>query len=108
MRSDVQGVRLNGGETVSPAICHATFEGLRADDLLLLLDQAGFDCSTGSACRAGVHQPSEVMLAMGRSLDEALGSIRFSFGPGTTDDDIDRLADVLPELVSRARVAHAG
>lgn len=108
LRSDVQGVRVNGGETVSAAICHATFEGLRADDLLLLLDQAGFDCSTGSACRAGVHQPSEVMLAMGRSLDEALGSIRFSFGPGTTDDDIDRLADVLPELVSRARVAHAG
>lgn len=108
LRTDVQGVRVNGGEQVSPAICHVTFEGLRADDLLLLLDQAGFDCSTGSACRAGVHQPSETVLAMGGSLDEALGSLRFSFGPGTTPAEVDRLVEALPELVSRARIAHAG
>lgn len=103
--SDIPGSRVNGGSRVSPAICHITFDALRADDLLLLLDQQGIDCSTGSACRAGVHQPSEVMLAMGHSVDAALASIRFSFGWSTTDADLDRLLGVLPDAVARARTA---
>ena len=99
-------VVVNTTAPASPAIVHATFAGLRADDLLLLLDAAGIDCSTGSACTAGVHQPSEVLLAMGRTVAEASGSLRFSFGPTTTDADIERLLAVLPGAVETARAAY--
>ena len=91
----------------SPAIVNLTFAGVRADDVLLLLDAAGIDASTGSACTAGVHQPSEVLLAMGASQDAAAASLRFSFGPQTTDADVDRLLAVLPDAVERARRAVA-
>lgn len=77
-------VMVNGTAPVSPAVLNVTFTGCRADDLLLMLDAAGLDCSTGSACTAGVHQPSEVLLAMGRSEAEASSSLRFSFDPRPT------------------------
>jgi len=98
-------VRVNTVEPAGPAIVNATFVGTRADDLLLLLDEAGIEASTGSACSAGVHQPSEVLLAMGRSQADAAASLRFSFGPDTTAGDIERLVAVLPEAVARARRA---
>jgi cysteine desulfurase len=88
-----------------PAIVNVTFPGVRADDLLLLLDAAGIDASTGSACTAGVHQPSEVLLAMGRTLADAGASLRFSFGPGTTEADVDHVLAVLPDATARARAA---
>ena len=91
-----------------PAIVNLTFPGVRADDLLLLLDAAGVDASTGSACTAGVHQPSEVLLAMGRSLADAGASLRFSFGPSTTTDDVDRVLAALPQAVRQAAAASAG
>lgn len=99
------GVTVNTTSPASPAIVHLSFDGVRADDLLLLLDSAGIDCSTGSACTAGVHQPSEVLLAMGRSLAEASGSLRFSFGPTTGDADIDRVLTLLPGALESARAA---
>ncbi len=105
VRATITGSWINGADEVSPAICNITFDGTRADDVLMLLDQAGIDCSTGSACRAGMHQPSEVLLAMGRSLAQASASVRFSFGPGTTMAEVDRLAELLPDVVSRARTA---
>lgn len=89
----------------APHITSVTFERLRADDLLFLLDQHGVFASVGSACRAGVHQPSEVLLAMGRSADDAAATVRFSTGHSTTDAEIDQLAEVLPEAVARARAA---
>lgn len=100
-------VKLNTVPESSPAIVNATFLGTRADDLLLLLDSVGIDCSTGSACTAGVHQPSDVLLAMGRTLAEASASLRFSFGPSTTSRDIDLLVRVLPDALARARSAFA-
>ncbi len=109
--ASVADIVLNGGEAVSgtdpssPAILNVTFRGCRADDLLLILDAAGIDCSTGSACTAGVHQPSEVLLAMGRSADDAAASIRFSLGRPTDAAAIDRVLTVLPDAVHRARVA---
>lgn len=87
----------------SPAIVNATFAGVLADDVLLILDRAGIDASVGSACRAGVHQPSEVILAMGRSRDDAMATLRFSLGHSTTDADVAALAAVLPDAVQRAR-----
>lgn len=106
------GLRVNGpaagptaGEGVSPAIVNVSFPGSRADDVLLLLDAAGIDCSTGSACTAGVSQPSPVLMAMGRSEAQASESLRFSFGHGTTEADVDRLLAALPEAIHRARLA---
>ena len=107
IRATITQAWVNGAEQVSPAICNVTFEDTRADDVLMLLDQAGVDCSTGSACRAGLHQPSEVLLAMGRSLEQASASIRFSFGAGTTMAQVDHVAGLLPDVVSRARAAYA-
>lgn len=102
----IPGTIVNTTGPASPAIVHVSFDGVRADDLLLLLDGAGIDCSTGSACTAGVHQPSEVLLAMGRSLAQASGSLRFSFGPATTASDIEAVLRVLPSAVERARAAY--
>jgi len=101
------GVTLNSRPDGSPAIVNATFEGCRADDLLLLLDAAGVDCSTGSACTAGVHQPSEVLLAMGRTRAQASGSLRFSLGWSSTDADADALLAALPDALARAHAANA-
>lgn len=100
------GARVNTTAPATPAVLHVTFEGVRADDLLLLLDAAGIDCSTGSACTAGVHQPSEVLLAMGRGLADASGSLRFSFGPATTVTEIDTVLRVLPGALEHARAAY--
>lgn len=97
------GARLNSRVDGAPHIVNATFGGIRADALLFLLDQRGVHASVGSACRAGVHQPSEVLLAMGRTVDEAGQSLRFSLGHTTTDLDITRLESVLPLAVEQAR-----
>lgn len=104
----IPDTRVNTMAPASPAIVNVTVSGTRADDLLLMLDAAGIDCSTGSACTAGVHQPSEVLLAMGRDLADASGSLRFSFGPDTDAAAIDAVLAVLPDAVERARLAYAG
>ena len=91
------------GRDRTPAIAYALFEGCRAQDLVVLLDQQGIFVSTGSACTAGVVQPSHVLLAMGRSAEESLAGLRFSLGWSTTDDDLDALAAALPGVVAQAR-----
>ncbi|GAB3623240.1 cysteine desulfurase family protein [Mariniluteicoccus endophyticus] len=101
----VDGTRVNGAPG-SPGIVNIGIDRTRADDVLMLLDAAGIDCSTGSACTAGVHQPSEVLLAMGRTEAEASQAIRLSLGWSTTDADIDRLVAALPDAVARARTAY--
>jgi cysteine desulfurase len=70
-------------------IIHFTFPGCSGDSLLFLLDSAGVSVSTGSACRAGVAQASHVIMAMGRTEDEARGSLRISLGYTTTQSDVD-------------------
>jgi cysteine desulfurase len=71
----------------------------------MLLDANGIACSTGSACTAGVAEPSHVLLAMGAGDSRARGSLRFSLGHTSTSHDVDALALVLPEAVTRARRA---
>jgi cysteine desulfurase len=88
-----------------PGIAHFCFPGCEGDSLLLLLDARGISCSTGSACSAGIAQPSHVLLAMGRSEELARGSLRFSLGRTSTDEDVDALLEVLPAVVGRARAA---
>lgn len=88
----------------APHICNLTFPGLRANDLLFLLDQRGIHASVGSACRAGVHQPSEVLLAMGRSEQDAASTVRISLGHSTTEDDVAALERELPRVLQLARL----
>ena len=88
-----------------PANAHLTFPGCEGDSLLYLLDSAGVEVSTGSACQAGVPRPSHVLLAMGVPEVEARGALRFSLGATSTDADVDRVLEVLPGVVERARAA---
>jgi cysteine desulfurase len=99
---------LNGpppGPRRLPGNAHFSFPGCEGDALLMLLDAKGIACSTGSACTAGVAEPSHVLLAMGADDSRARGSIRFSLGHTSTEPDIAALARVLPEAVERARRA---
>ena len=90
-----------------PGNAHFSFPGCEGDALLLLLDAQGIACSTGSACSAGVAQPSHVLLAMGAAEDRARSSLRFTLGHTSTTDDIDALMGALPAAVERARRATA-
>ena len=88
-----------------PGNAHFSFPGCEGDALLMLLDANGIACSTGSACTAGVAEPSHVLLAMGADDSRARGSLRFSLGHTSTQHDVDALAAVIGEVVDRARRA---
>lgn len=88
-----------------PGNVHISFPGCEGDALLMLLDAHGVECSTGSACSAGIPQPSHVLLAMGRDERTAKSSLRFSLGHSSTIDDIDELITALPPVVERAKRA---
>lgn len=88
-----------------PGNAHFTFPGCEGDSLLMLLDAAGVECSTGSACTAGVASPSHVLIAMGVEPREARGSLRFSLGHTSQRADVETLLEVLPQVVERARAA---
>jgi cysteine desulfurase len=88
-----------------PGNAHFSFPGCEGDALLMLLDAKGIACSTGSACTAGVAQPSHVLLAMGADEARSRGSLRFSLGHTSTQDDVDALGAAIGEAVQRARRA---
>jgi cysteine desulfurase len=88
-----------------PANAHFTFPGCEGDSLLFLLDLAGVESSTGSACTAGVPRPSHVLLAMGLDEERARGAQRFTLGHASTDADVDALLAALPHAYLRARQA---
>jgi cysteine desulfurase len=90
-----------------PGNAHFSFPGCEGDALLMLLDAQGIACSTGSACSAGVAQPSHVLLAMGADDERALSSLRFTLGHTSTPADVDALLAALPTAVDRARRAAA-
>ncbi|GAA2115318.1 cysteine desulfurase family protein [Nocardioides bigeumensis] len=89
-----------------PGNAHLGFPGCEGDSLLMLLDARGIECSTGSACSAGVPQPSHVLLAMGCSEEEARHSLRFSFGHTSTAADVDAVVAAIGPVVERARSAN--
>lgn len=108
VRASVPDAVLRGsapGADRLPGNAHFTFPGCQGDSLVFLLDAAGVSASVGSACQAGVAEISHVLLAMGVPEEEAIGSLRFTLGPETTEADIDALLAALPEAVSRARAA---
>lgn len=84
---------------------HFVFPGCLGDSLLMLLDAQGVECSVGSACSAGVPQPSHVLLAMGADEDAARSTLRFTLGPNSTKEDVDALIHALPSAIERAKRA---
>jgi cysteine desulfurase len=108
VKTTVPDAILNGAEPGPNRLAsnaHFSFPGAEGDALLMLLDAKGIACSTGSACTAGVAQPSHVLLAMGAERARAKSSLRFSLGHTSTQDDIDALGNVIGEVVERARRA---
>ncbi len=88
-----------------PGNAHLLVDGCDGDSLLYLLDAAGVACSTGSACQAGVPQPSHVLLAMGVSESDARGALRLTLGHTSTEADVEAFVAALPAALERARRA---
>lgn len=86
-----------------PGNAHLLFPGAGGEQLLFLLDQAGIAVSTGSACQAGVPEPSHVVLALGRSEREARQVLRITLGRTSTAAEVDAFVAALPDAVARAR-----
>jgi len=110
VRELVPDAVLNGDESCSlerrlPGNAHLVFPGCEGDSLLMLLDARGIECSTGSACSAGVPQASHVLLAMGCTDEQARSSLRFSLGHPTTAADVDALVEAIAPVVERAKAA---
>ena len=102
--SAVTDVVVNGdAERRVPHTLNVGIPGADAETLLLLLDQSGIACSSGSACQSGAMDPSHVLLALGLPRDVAKGSLRFSLGRDSTEDDVDAVLQVLPQIVEQAR-----
>ncbi|WP_099022581.1 cysteine desulfurase family protein [Mycolicibacterium palauense] len=104
--AEIDDVAVNGSlDNRLPGNAHFTFRGCEGDSLLMLLDANGIECSTGSACTAGVAQPSHVLVAMGADPVTARGSLRLSLGHTSVEADVDAALAVLPGAVDRARDA---
>jgi len=104
VQEEIPDSRLTGHPiTRLPNHSSFAFKGVDGNLLLTLLDAAGFACSSGSACKTGNPEPSEVMTVIGLSPEWGLGSLRVSLGAGTTPVHVDALLKALPELVKKAR-----
>lgn len=109
----VPGARVTGrwtpgdGLSRTPTHAHVLIPGCEGDSLLFLLDAAGIACSTGSACHAGVPQPSHVLLAMGLPPEDIRGALRLTLGWTSTEADVDAFLSCLPDAVERAQRAYA-
>jgi len=86
-----------------PNTTNISFEGVEGEAILLLLDEVGICASSGSACSTGALEPSHVLKAMGLAGAEAIGAVRFSLSRYTTEEEIDRVIEVLPGIVRRLR-----
>jgi cysteine desulfurase len=91
-----------------PGNAHLLFPGAVGESLLFLLDVAGVAASTGSACQAGVAEPSHVVIAMGRSEQDARSVLRFTLGRTSTDADVDAVLDVIADTYLRASGSRTG
>ncbi len=102
----IEGTSRNGAkEPRLPNTSNIAFEGVEAEGILLLLDEAGICASSGSACTTGSLDPSHVLLAMGLSLSRARGSVRFSLGRYNTEQDVEHALQVLPGIISKLRAS---
>lgn len=101
----VEDVAVHTTEPSLPGHLYLSFPGAEGDSLLMLLDSLGVEASTGSACSSGVNRASHVLLAMGVSETDARGALRFTLGRTTTEQDVDRLLEIISDVVGRARTA---
>lgn len=101
----IDGAVVNSDPAGLPGVVHVSFAGCQGDSLLMLLDARDVQCSTGSACTAGVASASHVLLAMGMDRDRARGSLRLSLAPDNTAGEVDYVLSVLGEVLHRARAA---
>jgi cysteine desulfurase len=102
--SKIPNIKINGHPTdVLPNTLNVSFPGAEGEAILLSMDMAGIEASTGSACASGSLEPSHVLMATGVGPELAHGSIRFSLGWGTSADDIDYIIETLPPIIQRLR-----
>ena len=100
----IPSIKINGHTTeVLPNTLNVSFPGAEGEAILLSMDLAGIEASTGSACASGSLEPSHVLLATGVGPELAHGSIRFSLGLGTTEDAIDYVLEKMPPIIKRLR-----
>ena len=100
----IPDANINGTiEKSLPNIVNIRFDKIEGESILLSLDFAGIAVSTGSACTSGTLEPSHVLLAMGVAKEKAHGSIRFSLGKNNTAKEIDKLLEILPNIVKKLR-----
>ena len=100
----IPGALRNGEGPRVPNTTNVSFDGIEAESLLMALDLAGVAVSTGAACAAGAIEPSHVLRAMGLPMSRIEGSLRFSIGRGTTEDDLSAAAGAVAEAVARQRL----
>ncbi|WP_296134098.1 cysteine desulfurase family protein [uncultured Corynebacterium sp.] len=103
IESSIDNVIVNSAEPTLASHLHVSFPGTDGDSLIMLLDAAGIEASAGSACHAGVNRMSHVLEAMGIDEEHGRGSLRFTLGRLTTEEDIDAVLAELPEIIRRAR-----
>ena len=103
IESSIDNVIINSAEPTLASHLHVSFPGTDGDSLIMLLDAAGIEASAGSACHAGVNRMSHVLEAMGIDEEHGRGSLRFTLGRLTTEEDIDVVLAELPEIIRRAR-----
>jgi len=100
----ISGVHLTGHKKERlPSLASFVFEAIEGESILINLDLDGFNVSTGSACTSGTLSPSHVLSACGYSHLEAQGNIRFSLGRWTTEAEIKKVLDILPQIIERLR-----
>ncbi len=101
---NIDQVAVNGGDAPrTPNTTNLSFDCIEGEAMVIALDLKGLSVSTGAACSSGAIEPSHVLTAMGLSPDRARGSIRFSLGKQTTDEDVDFALELVPEVLARLR-----
>lgn len=104
IEASVPDIRVNGHPIeVLPNTLNVSFPGAEGEAILLSLDLEGIELSTGSACASGSLEPSHVLMATGVGPELAHGSIRFSMGRGTTEEEVDYVLEKLPPIIKRLR-----
>ena len=104
IQSAIPEVKLNGdAQNKVPNIINLRFSFIEGESLLMMLDMNGIQVSTGSACSSEKLKPSHVLMACGIRPEQAHGSIRFSIGRFTTEQDIDCVLAILPQVVNELR-----
>ena len=102
--ANIPNIKINGHPAdVLPNTLNVSFPGAEGEAILLSMDMAGIEASTGSACASGSLEPSHVLMAIGLGPELAHGSIRFSLGWGTGEEDVDYIVETLPPIIGRLR-----